>query len=124
MSFWTVVVPSCSVAALSFGFLFFRKKIANTLVTMSHPIPQPKIPGEFTREELKQFNGESHSHWPIYIGVNGKVYDVSSKRDMYEKGTGFVIFLIFFTNTFFYELVKGIMYLLVVMQLVHWQKVH
>jgi predicted heme/steroid binding protein len=34
-------------------------------------------------ESLKEFNGEDDSK-PIYIGLNGKVYDVSAGREFYR----------------------------------------
>ncbi len=37
----------------------------------------------FTEQDLKEFNGEDDNK-PIYIGLNGKVYDVSAGREFYR----------------------------------------
>ncbi|KAL0484416.1 steroid-binding protein [Acrasis kona] len=51
------------------------------------PIPDK----EFTIEDLEKFNGSSDDV-PVYLGVNGLVFDVSSKREMYAQGSGYSIF--------------------------------
>jgi len=56
----------------------------------SDPLPQPKhketvVLKGFTLEELKPFNGAT-SATPVYMGVNGKVYDVSRGRNFYGPG--------------------------------------
>jgi len=46
-------------------------------------VPKPKPePRDFTREELRQFDGSTPGQ-PIYIGIKGKVYDVSPRADFY-----------------------------------------
>jgi membrane-associated progesterone receptor component len=42
----------------------------------------------FTLEELHSFNGAQDDQ-PIYIALNGKVYDVSSGRHFYGPGTSY-----------------------------------
>jgi len=45
-------------------------------------VPKPKpVPRPFTKEELRQYDGTENR--PIYIGVKGKVYDVSSRGEFY-----------------------------------------
>eukprot|EP00397_Hematodinium_sp_SG-2012_P055214 GEMP01067206.1.p1 GENE.GEMP01067206.1~~GEMP01067206.1.p1 ORF type:complete len:212 (-),score=37.83 GEMP01067206.1:542-1177(-) len=41
----------------------------------------------FTASQLREFDGTNGS--PIYIALQGKVYDVSSRRDLYGEGTGY-----------------------------------
>jgi predicted heme/steroid binding protein len=46
----------------------------------------PDFTGQkFTPEELSKYNGSDESK-PIYVGLNGKVYDVSERRDLYGQG--------------------------------------
>ncbi|GAA5838778.1 hypothetical protein JCM5353_000187 [Sporobolomyces roseus] len=45
----------------------------------------------FTREELKKYDGKDEGT-PIYVGIKGKIYDVSKKRDMYGPGCGYHVF--------------------------------
>lgn len=47
-------------------------------------------PRDFTLEELAAFQGEDDA--PIYVGINGDVYDVSEKAESYGPGTGYSIF--------------------------------
>ena len=59
------------------------------------PKPKKKIPkknesGIYTLEELKKFNGEGES--PIFVGIKGEIYDVTSKREMYGPGGSYFIF--------------------------------
>jgi membrane-associated progesterone receptor component len=46
---------------------------------------------EFTEESLSQYNGSDPS-LPVYISVMGNVYDVSSKREMYQPGSSYSVF--------------------------------
>jgi len=48
-------------------------------------VPKPKpVPRPFTKEELRQYDGAENR--PIYIGVKGKIYDVSSRGEFYGPG--------------------------------------
>lgn len=42
----------------------------------------------FTLDELKKYNGQDPNK-PIYMGYEGKVYDVSSGRNFYGAGQGY-----------------------------------
>jgi membrane-associated progesterone receptor component len=58
----------------------------------------PPAPREFTRDELVQFNGKQdvpsdRVNAPIYIGINGKVIDVSyGGYEMYAEGGPYHLF--------------------------------
>eukprot|EP01130_Rhizamoeba_saxonica_P007389 TRINITY_DN298_c0_g1_i1.p1 TRINITY_DN298_c0_g1~~TRINITY_DN298_c0_g1_i1.p1 ORF type:complete len:143 (-),score=41.81 TRINITY_DN298_c0_g1_i1:30-458(-) len=57
------------------------------------PPVDPKPPIElkdFTLEELKKYNGENGNN--IYIGVNGKVYDVTPAAGFYGPGGSYHLF--------------------------------
>uniref|UniRef100_A0A6B2LPE4 Cytochrome b5 heme-binding domain-containing protein n=1 Tax=Arcella intermedia TaxID=1963864 RepID=A0A6B2LPE4_9EUKA len=41
---------------------------------------------DFTREDLRRFNGSEESNGAVYIGCKGKVYDVSSRKEFYGPG--------------------------------------
>jgi membrane-associated progesterone receptor component len=45
----------------------------------------------FTIDELAKFNG-TDSKLPIYLGVKGIVYDVSTKAEFYGVGGGYSLF--------------------------------
>ncbi|KAL6012209.1 Bifunctional protein GlmU [Asimina triloba] len=46
---------------------------------------------EFTLEQLKQFDGSDESK-PIYVGVKGRVFDVSAGKSFYGPGGPYCIF--------------------------------
>jgi predicted heme/steroid binding protein len=41
--------------------------------------------------ELRQYDGTDPSK-PIYVAIKGRVFDVSHKKEMYGKGTGYNVF--------------------------------
>ena len=45
-----------------------------------------------TREELRFYDGIKDENAPVYVCINGSIYDVSSRRDMYGKGGGYNLF--------------------------------
>jgi membrane-associated progesterone receptor component len=47
-------------------------------------------PRDFTTTQLREFDGEGDK--PIYVSLRGVVYDVSSARDFYGKGSGYHCF--------------------------------
>lgn len=53
--------------------------------TMDNQAPVQPVKKIFTRDKLKEFNGVDASK-PIYVGIHGVVYDVSSKRETYAPG--------------------------------------
>lgn len=61
-----------------FSYIYFGTKKAIPVDT------QNNLP-TFTAEQLYQYNG-TDSKLPIYIGMNGYVYDVTSGTDFYSKG--------------------------------------
>lgn len=48
-------------------------------------------PSSFVATELARFDGATETT-PIYVAINGKVFDVSSKRETYAKTAGYGIF--------------------------------
>eukprot|EP00455_Lapot_gusevi_P047162 TRINITY_DN6332_c0_g1_i1.p1 TRINITY_DN6332_c0_g1~~TRINITY_DN6332_c0_g1_i1.p1 ORF type:complete len:198 (-),score=14.03 TRINITY_DN6332_c0_g1_i1:208-801(-) len=50
--------------------------------------PKPRL---FRKEELWQYRGEDES-LPIYLGFNGRVYDVSKGKEHYDKNGGYHFF--------------------------------
>eukprot|EP00124_Ichthyophonus_hoferi_P004686 Ihof_evm1s548 gene=Ihof_evmTU1s548 len=66
--------------------IYLLKKVLTPPVDYSKTIildaPQEKVePKAFTLEELKKFNGVEDPK--IYLGVSGKVYDVTAKKNFY-----------------------------------------
>jgi len=54
--------------------------------------PKSKPPKLFLlTAELRRFNGEDDS-LPVYVAINGQIFDVSSRRDIYGKGGGYNLF--------------------------------
>ncbi|GAA5910011.1 hypothetical protein JCM8208_006412 [Rhodotorula glutinis] len=46
----------------------------------------------FTKDELAKYDGKDDKT-PIYVGIKGRIYDVSAKRDMYGPGCGYHVFV-------------------------------
>ncbi|GAA6002191.1 uncharacterized protein JCM10292_000800 [Rhodotorula paludigena] len=46
----------------------------------------------FSKEELAKNDGRDENT-PIYVGIKGRIYDVSAKRDMYGPGCGYHVFV-------------------------------
>ena len=67
--------------ALIITILYFAINYSrnSTITTVSQPNNLPT----FSVDSLKEFNGDDDSK-PIYIGLNGKVYDVSAGREFYR----------------------------------------
>lgn len=66
-------------------FVIYRIYINPTskpTITNSQALP------EFTVEDLKNYDGTDPSK-PIYIGLDGYIYDVSSGRNYYASGAGY-----------------------------------
>ncbi len=60
--------------------------------SVSRAPERPKLPYTFlTRQELKQFNGEDETK-PIFVAIRSRIYDVSSRPDMYGQGGGYNLF--------------------------------
>lgn len=55
-------------------------------MTTKKPIEQR----DFTRAELSKFQGEGGA--PIYVGIKGRVFDVSAGKDFYGPGSGYACF--------------------------------
>lgn len=66
----------CLITILYFA-INYSKNSTITTVSQSNNLPT------FSVKSLKEFNGEDDSK-PIYIGLNGKVYDVSAGREFYR----------------------------------------
>ncbi|GAA5977563.1 hypothetical protein JCM11641_006865 [Rhodosporidiobolus odoratus] len=69
-------------------------KVADAVVPKP-PTPQLDPPKDtpFSTEELAKYDGTDASvDEKIYVAIKGKIYDVSAKRDMYGKGTGYSVF--------------------------------
>lgn len=64
-------------------------------VKQSKPQPPPPkkeiVLREFTKDELANFTGSSPDQ-PIYVAVDGNVYDVSSARSAYGPGGSYSLF--------------------------------
>ncbi|EPZ34843.1 putative progesterone binding protein [Rozella allomycis CSF55] len=45
---------------------------------------------ELTLDELREFDG-TDSHKPVYVAINGVIYDVTCKRHLYALGKGYHI---------------------------------
>ncbi|BGP39893.1 hypothetical protein JCM10450v2_003867 [Rhodotorula kratochvilovae] len=46
----------------------------------------------FSSAELAKYDGKDEAT-PIYVGIKGRIYDVSAKRDMYGPGCGYHVFV-------------------------------
>jgi membrane-associated progesterone receptor component len=44
-----------------------------------------------TAADLARYDGSNPAE-PIYVAIKGRIFDVSAKRDMYGKGTGYNVF--------------------------------
>jgi membrane-associated progesterone receptor component len=77
---------------LVYGIILFLIIIFIKLVFLSKPkkIPKKNESGIYTMEELSQFNGDNGS--PIFVGIKGQIYDVTSKRESYGRGGSYFIF--------------------------------
>lgn len=66
----------------------------NKGVIADAPLPELKHgDGKFTLAELRQFDGNGKpANWPIYVAINGTVFDVSAKRDAYGPGGSYAVF--------------------------------
>jgi predicted heme/steroid binding protein len=97
-------LTSDSVFAVGLGILtalvahkFFSSPQLSLSVAKNHEKPKeltlekPKAPARFyTLDELRAFNGEDDT--PIYIAIQGVIYDVSAKKDFYGPGAGYHLF--------------------------------
>jgi len=75
-----------AVSLLVFVLMFFFGYSINSKRSLSaSELRADKYIGlkEYKEIELKRFDGSSNSE-PIYIGLNGLIYDVSSGRDYYK----------------------------------------
>ena len=72
--------------------------VGSTLIPIQFPNHHPQARRPMTVEELAEFNGagevpEGRVDPPLYVGIKGKVYDVSyGGFDMYKPGTTYNIF--------------------------------
>eukprot|EP01097_Dermamoeba_algensis_P002479 TRINITY_DN1982_c0_g2_i1.p1 TRINITY_DN1982_c0_g2~~TRINITY_DN1982_c0_g2_i1.p1 ORF type:complete len:184 (-),score=63.25 TRINITY_DN1982_c0_g2_i1:92-643(-) len=70
--------------------------LLKSFFTPAPPPPPPykpkekPVPRNFTTQELRAFDGENGNQ--IYIGVKGKVYDVSSRPEFYGPGGAYDCF--------------------------------
>eukprot|EP01080_Neovahlkampfia_damariscottae_P010424 gene10424-2951_t len=76
----TVTVVSLFLLYITLQYLLKQKK----------KTPKKNESGIYTLDELKAFNGDGGS--PIFVGIKGKIYDVTSKREMYGRGGSYFIF--------------------------------
>ncbi len=67
--------------SLGASFLFVR----NNLATEPQSVKVADVSHVFTLDELSKYNGDDPS-LPIYIGMNGFVYDVTAGKKFYEPG--------------------------------------
>ncbi|KAK1925462.1 cytochrome b5 [Papiliotrema laurentii] len=60
---------------------------------MSPPAANLELPKDdpISVAELRQYDGTDPSK-PIYVAIKGRVFDVSHKKEMYGKGTGYNVF--------------------------------
>lgn len=85
----TISLAVCVPTALV--LLYFRPRAKPTTqmttpsATLSSSLPCLSV------AELAQFDGSDESR-PIYVGIRGKVYDVSTARESYAKGRGYNVF--------------------------------
>lgn len=63
---------------------------AGSAPTKSGPAEEEDPPRDFTMEQLREFDGEGDK--PIYVSLRGVVYDVSTARDFYGKGSCYQCF--------------------------------
>lgn|GEM_PF-1445238 len=84
--FWIIgsLVVVCTIL-ISTTILVFNSKPVQSQNSTSQAQSELR---KFSKEELKVFDG-SQDDQPIYIGLNGKVYDVSKGRDFYKTGAGY-----------------------------------
>jgi len=67
------------IIAFGLGFSIQQKKVLGKTVSQVENLK------EISLEELSAFNGNNPSK-PIYIGLNGLVYDVSAGKQFYSTG--------------------------------------
>jgi membrane-associated progesterone receptor component len=46
---------------------------------------------DFTDDQLQDFDGKNPKA-PVYVGIKGTVFDVTSNREMYQPGKGYSVF--------------------------------
>jgi membrane-associated progesterone receptor component len=73
------------VSLILFASFYYYKRYKTQIVQ------DVKVDRELTLQQLKEFNGEDTSK-PLYVGINGKVYDVSEEREMYSKPSSYHVF--------------------------------
>jgi len=74
-----IALLSCLILALLFLFA------GSNLAKESRPLPSADTNRIITLEELKKYNGDNQN-LPIYIGMNGYVYDVTAGKKFYQPG--------------------------------------
>jgi hypothetical protein len=72
-------ILSLIIVLVIFKFLFKKSKKLEISV--------PKM----TIDDLKQYNGEIPNK-PIYVGLKGRIFDVTIKNDMYGKDSSYNVF--------------------------------
>lgn len=83
---WIPKVLTVAMAGIAviYGFFFFDPS------GDSHPerigLSKAVLSNTFTPETLRPFNGDS-STTPIYVGIDGLVYDISLGREYYSPGS-------------------------------------
>ncbi|KAI8821413.1 cytochrome b5 [Fimicolochytrium jonesii] len=84
MSVFELLTPlNCGLAIV---FLFFLKNLTTSNARSPPPYvpPEPIVLKDFTPKDLLAFDGTNNSK--IYMGVGGKVYDVTRGKDFYGPG--------------------------------------
>jgi predicted heme/steroid binding protein len=78
-----IVISIVSVILLlTLSYFAFNRLLANEKVNEAKTLSEKNQLKEFTAEELSQFNGTDPQK-PIYIGLNGYVYDVTAGKEYY-----------------------------------------
>lgn len=90
------LAPSLLLGVLGVAaFAYTRTKTTppkSKMSGMSAPNPNlaPPQDRQFNPAELAQYDGTEGK--PIYVAIKGVVYDVSAKKEMYGKGSGYNVF--------------------------------
>lgn len=83
------------ILALIIGYLLKQILTPPPPPPPPRPKPKPIELKEFSKDELKKFNGEQPAT-PIYLALKGKIYDVSRARSFYGPGSAYLFFIYFF----------------------------